>query len=152
MSLSRSPSPQPGGGWSSPGLHPDKSRSGSPTKSYCQLNGTPRGVTWASAQARSAKVSGYPAFSTRNQGFLQKHLRSLSWTLPQFNPGPVGKDYSDKEKLGRGRWPKLENLLAVLWRTIWRWRKRLSILAIIIMSIVLFFVTRKAQNEQRRSL
>lgn len=127
MSLSRSPSPQSGGGWSSPGLttpYDGTSRRSSPIRA----NGSANNVTWSTAQARSAQVR---AFNPRNQnqGFA-KHFRRFSNKLPYFN----SRDFSDKEKLGRGR-PSKSNaykLFALLGRVLWRFRQRFA--------IVLFFL------------
>jgi hypothetical protein len=142
MSLSRSPSPQRGGGWSSPGLTtPYNGTSGrsTPVKQYA--NGGPANVTWAAAQARSADVRGYPSFQPRNQGFFSRHLRRLSATLPHIN-------YSDKEKLGRGRWKlntntKLGRFLGWAGMIAWRMRLRLLIVGTFLLAILLFYVTRK---------
>lgn len=122
MSLSRSPSPQSGGGWSSPGLttpYDGTSRRASPARPYA--NGSANNVTWATAQARSAQVR---AFTPGNQGF-SRHFRKFSNKLPYFN----ARDYSEKEKLGRGR-PSASNpyeLLAFVGRVAWRVRQRFAI-------------------------
>ena len=124
--MSRSPSPQPGG-WSSPGLNaPDYN--GGRTSPYANGSSS-HNVTWASAQARSAEVKGYPAFTPRNQGFFGKHFRRISTSLP-FNHG-------DKEKLGRGR-PQnkvMRFLNAIAW-TVWRLRKRVAL----VLFVVFFFI------------
>jgi mannan polymerase II complex MNN10 subunit len=143
MSLSRSPSPQRAGGWSSPGLttpYNSTSRTASPARSYA--NGSANNVTWATAQARSAEIRGYPSFSPRNQGF-SRHFRRLSTKLPYFGSG----DYSDKEKLGRGRLSgpgagRLNGIMARIGRSIWRLRARFAIVLLIVLFYVLFWVTR----------
>ncbi|KAL9580694.1 MAG: hypothetical protein Q9212_004341 [Teloschistes hypoglaucus] len=122
MSLSRSPSPNKGGGWSSPGLAPrfdNLSGRSSPRKSY-QLNGGfgSKDVTWATAKARSDEVNGYPSFSTKNNGFFSRHARQISKSLPSFVNG------AEKEKLGRGRWlpnsgSRTGRILGFIGRTIW---------------------------------
>ncbi|KXL46973.1 glycosyltransferase family 34 protein [Acidomyces richmondensis BFW] len=104
MSLDRSPSPQAGGGWSSPGLSPPyeetNGRSRSPGKRYGALNG---GVTWATAKAKSDRVSrGYPRYQSQNEGFFSRHYRRISEGLPYFAHGGQ-EDRFAKEKLGRGR-------------------------------------------------
>ena len=154
MSLSRSPSPRRGGGWSSPGLtSPYDSVSGksSPRKTYSdlQLNGSASSdnVTWASAKARSEEVNGYPSFSTRNQGFFSRHARKISTSLPTFNMGGR-RNFSDKEKLGRGRWSPINNgragrFLTYMGRLIWRLRLRLGIVFGLMLAIILFYVTRE---------
>ena len=154
MSLSRSPSPRRGGGWSSPGLtspYDNPSGSASPRKAYgdTQMNGSASGenVTWAKAKARSEEVKGYPSFSTRNNGFFSRHARKLSTSLPTFRM-TGRRDFSDKERLGRGRWSQMGRsrtgrLLTYLGRMIWRLRLRLGILLAIILAVILFYVTRK---------
>jgi mannan polymerase II complex MNN10 subunit len=104
MSLSRSPSPQPGGGWASPGLtSPFGEGSGSttPRNAYRAHDGS--SVSWESAKAKTEGVNGYPSFSTHNNGFFNRHYRKISSSLPRFNMGS-DKSYAEKEKLGRGRW------------------------------------------------
>lgn len=92
MSLSRSPSPRPEGGWSSPGL---QSSSGSSTPGSGLL--TPSsGVSWAAAKAKSDEVRGYPSSSQRN-GFFSRSTRRIYSSLPRFSTGETG-DYTDKEK------------------------------------------------------
>jgi mannan polymerase II complex MNN10 subunit len=143
MSLSRSPSPQRGGGWSSPGLTtPYNGSSGRSTPMRSYANGSTASVTWASAQARSAEVKGYPSLSSHGQGnFLSRHFRKLSMTLPHLG-------YAEKEKLGRGRWrpnsnTKIGQAVAFLGRIIWRLRLRLAIVLGFVLCIILFYVTRK---------
>jgi mannan polymerase II complex MNN10 subunit len=99
MSLSRSPSPVPGGGWASPGLNINSGRS-----SPAHATGTP--VSWESAKLRNQGLngSGQPSFSTHNQGFFTRHMRRISSSLPRFNPNTNAK-YADKGKSGPGRWP-----------------------------------------------
>lgn len=142
MSLSRSPSPQRSGGWSSPGLttpYNSNSRRSSPIRSYA--NGSANNVTWATAQARSDQVR---SFSPRNQGF-SRHFSGLSSRLPYFN----SQNYSDKEKLGRGRWSssaaasRLHNILAFLGRVIWRLRLRFAAVLAFLLVVILFYATRE---------
>ena len=154
MSLSRSPSPRRGGGWSSPGLtspYDNLSGNAGPRTVYgdVQSNGASNGegVTWAKAKARSEEVKGYPSFSTRNNGFFSRHARKISTSLPTFRM-TGRRDFSDKERLGRGRWTRMSGsrtgrLLAFLGRTIWRLRLRMGILLAFILAIILFYVTRE---------
>ncbi|KAJ5703192.1 hypothetical protein N7488_010740 [Penicillium malachiteum] len=98
MSLSRSPSPHPGGGWSSPGLTPG---SGTSTpRGYSPSNLTPSGISWAAAKAKSDEVRGYPSFATRNSGFFSRQKHKLSARLPSFR----GSGYADKDAYGRAQW------------------------------------------------
>lgn len=127
MSLSRSPSPRRGGGWSSPGLTiaTGSSRGSSPPRGYHDTansstssgsgafhpNSSPiagagpgnGAVTWASAKAKSDRIAAYPSFSTRNNGFFSRQRRKISASLPRFRVNSM-LDYGEKEKLGRGRW------------------------------------------------
>ena len=149
MSLSRSPSPRPGGGWSSPGLaNPYATVSGrsSPAKTY-GLNAGTNTVTWESAKAKSNGVNGYPSFSTQGPGFFNRHMRTLSASLPRFNTGPE-KTYAEKEKLGRGRWmprdgTKLAKLRILILQTSRKAKIRLLIVTAFIFMIILFYMTRK---------
>ncbi|CAG8251427.1 unnamed protein product [Penicillium olsonii] len=70
MSLSRSPSPRPGGGWSTPGLI-------LATNAVSPGTFSPNGTSWASAKATPDGVRGYPSFSTRNAGFFSRHRDRL---------------------------------------------------------------------------
>lgn len=102
MSLSRSPSPRRGGGWSSPGLNADMShgkvRAASPniTSMNGGAAGSSGGLSWASAKERSARV--------KDGGWVR---RQLSLSLP----------FSEKEKLGRGR---SDGSFRALWTSDWR--------------------------------
>jgi mannan polymerase II complex MNN10 subunit len=150
MSLDRSPSPQQGGGWSSPGLNTPyeegtaRSRGSSPTKkSYGELNGGH--VTWASAKASSARVKGQASYQSQNQGFFSRHMRRISERLPYFAHGGQEDRYREKEKLGRGRgslwihqidWRELPKRIAFV---ISRRRKHVAMLISLILLIVLWF-------------
>jgi len=146
MSLSRSPSPRPGGGWASPGLSSQfgngEGRS-SPPKSF----GSNGSVTWESAKAKSAGVNGYPSFSTQNNGFFNRHYRNISNSLPRFNLGSE-KSYAEKEKLGRGRWsPKDGSRLGRLRNGLGRMSRKMKIRSLIaigfIFIVLVFYVSRK---------
>lgn len=98
-------------------------------------------VTWASAQARSAEVKGYPPFSIRNQGFFGRHFRRISQSLPHM-------PYNENDGYGRNKWrvntnTKYGRLLAMLWRNIWRLRRQIIVVLAIILSVVFFYVTRE---------
>jgi mannan polymerase II complex MNN10 subunit len=100
MSLSRSPSPHPNGGWYLKGLTDD-----SPLPSR-KVNGfASNDDQWASARARSKKVRGIPSIQTKSEGFFQRSRRKISEKLPTFNKyGPrTPHDWREAEKLGRGR-------------------------------------------------
>lgn len=96
MSLSRSPSPHPGGGWSSPGLTPGSGNSTPRGYSPSPASLSPSGISWAAAKAKSDEVRGYPSFSTRNSGFFSRQKHRISARLPSFRgqqPGYVDKDH-----------------------------------------------------------
>ena len=153
MSLSRSPSPRRGGGWSSPGLtnnYDNVSGPSSPRKSYGDIKmngsvGSSHGVTWESAQARTQEVNGYPSFSTRNNGFFARHARNISTSLPTFSSG--ARNYSSTEKLGRGRWlppggGSPASYLAHFGRMAWRFRLRVGLIVGFMLGLILFYTTR----------
>lgn len=108
MSLSRSPSPHPGGGWSSPGLTPG-SGSSTPTRGYSPNTLAPNtnskgNGAWAAAKAKSEEVRGYPSFATRNSGFFSRQKTKISNKLPSFNGHKSPHGYVDKDVYGRERW------------------------------------------------
>lgn len=158
MSLSRSPSPRPGGGWASPGLSSQFSgvngRGGSPHKGYGGLNGEPGAVTWESARAKTQGVhGGHPAYSSSNVGFFNRHMRSISNSLPSFNIGG-DRSYAEKEKLGRGRWAeggagngRIRPLVNKIARKL---RLRGIIALAIVLAITLFYTTRESALLARR--
>lgn len=102
MSLSRSPSPHPGGGWSSPGLTPG-SGSSTPARGYSP-NTLPSNSAWAAAKAKSEEVRGYPSFSTRNGGFFSRQKKIISSQFPSFRGHQSQHGYVDKDVYGRERW------------------------------------------------
>jgi mannan polymerase II complex MNN10 subunit len=97
MTLSRSPSPHPGGGWSSPGLVPASSTA-SPLPSPGTVS--PNAISWATAKAKSDEVRGYPSFSTRNSGFFSRQRHKISNRLPIFRR-LSSREYVDKDDYGR---------------------------------------------------
>ncbi|KAF1959077.1 hypothetical protein CC80DRAFT_523847 [Byssothecium circinans] len=141
LDMSRSPSPRPGG-WSSPGLNAPYD-TGGPSSPFG--NGNSQNVNWASAQAKSAEVKGYPGFTPRNQGFLGKHFRRISTSLP-FS-------YGEKEKLGRGRYQgnKVMQILNRIARNLWRLRRILGPVLLILLTYTLFYVTPLHRMYRRSS-
>ncbi|KAH6660033.1 galactosyl transferase GMA12/MNN10 family protein [Truncatella angustata] len=138
MSLSRSPSPVPGGGWSSPGLDINTSGRSSPARGPA---GNGHNVTWESARLKSQGVSGYPSFSTQNQGFFQRHMRRISSSLPTF---ATNHDYyAEKEKPARRNWnvPLAGRLRAITTRMSRKSKTRLAILGILLLCYMLFWIT-----------
>lgn len=151
MSLSRSPSPRPGGGWASPGLSsPFANVSGRSSPNKMQRGGgNGSSVTWESARAKSEEVNGYPSFSTKNNGFFNRHMRNLSNSLPHFHMGG-DKSYAEKEKLGRGRWvgsSKMARIRNSLARVSRKMRMRFMIVLGFVMMIILFYSTRKSTSS-----
>ncbi|KAA8648356.1 putative alpha-1,6-mannosyltransferase subunit [Aspergillus tanneri] len=105
MSVSRSPSPHPGAGWSTPGLTPG---SGSSTPRSGLLTPSslgPGGISWAAAKAKSDEVRKYPSFSTKNNGFFSRSKSQLYATLPRFRKNiGTSEGYVDKDEYyERGR-------------------------------------------------
>lgn len=145
MSLSRSPSPVPGGGWASPGLNINTSGRSSPAKA--SFSGPNSGsVTWESARLKSQGVSGYPSFSTQNQGFFTRNMRRISSSLPKFHT-PSDDRYPEKEKreLGRSRWkiPLLGRIRGIPARMSRKTKSRLAVLGVVLLCYLLFWITRK---------
>lgn len=106
-------------------------------------------MTWESARAKSEEVNGYPSFSTKNNGFFNRHMRNLSNSLPHFHMGG-DKSYAEKEKLGRGRWvgsskmARIRNTLARVSRKV---RIRFMIALAFVMMIILFYSTRRSTSS-----
>jgi mannan polymerase II complex MNN10 subunit len=143
MSLSRSPSPIPGGGWSSPGLDLPSGRS-SPAKMHFSSS-NPGTVTWESARMKSQGVTGYPSFSTQNQGFFTRNMRRISSSLPSFSiHEEMGS--AEKEKRRRAPWkiPLLGRAQLFVSRLSRVWKIRALLVMIIIACYILFYTTRKS--------
>lgn len=152
MSRSHSPLSRSGGGWSSPesnryGMTP--SGSSSPGRADGQqVKDGARGVTWASTPVRSEGVNGYPSFFGR-------HYRRLSESLPQFHIAGRGRNYAEKEKLGRGRWFPARgnfgsNLITYAGRILRRMRLRFLLVLMFLLFTVLFYVTRESPPGNER--
>lgn len=102
MSLTRSPSPRPGGGWLSTGLNPGSGRS-TPQNS---LHPPSQSDPWLAAKAKSDEIRGYPSFSTKNNGFFSRSRNRISSTLPKFRASsrsPKGYSEKDGSPYGYGR-------------------------------------------------
>ncbi|GJC80159.1 putative alpha-1,6-mannosyltransferase MNN10 [Colletotrichum liriopes] len=141
MSLSRSPSPIPGGGWASPGLTINTSGRSSPSRGFSASNGATS--PWETAKMRTAGMNGYPSFSTQNQGFFTRHMRRISSSLPRFNNE---SHYAEKEKLGRGSWaaqkvPLVGRIRSVFARMGRKMKLRLLILLLFSLAMVIFYNT-----------
>ena len=144
MSLSRSPSPIPGGGWSSPGL--DITSSGRSTPAKMTFSGPNVGaVTWESARVKSRGVTSYPSFSTQNQGFFTRHMRRISSSLPSFsNHNDNGATEKDKPRPARWRVPLLERIRNSWARIGRKWKVCALIATIVLACYILFYVTRES--------
>ena len=85
-------------------------------------------------------MKGYPGFTPRNQGFFSKHSRSISTSLPI--------SYGDKEKPGRGRYQGNNKIMQMLNRigwNLWRLRRSLGVVLLVVFGIIMFYATRKQQ-------
>ena len=132
MSLSRSPSPTPGGGWSSPGLNINGSGRSSP-KAFDSNGGASHSGDFS--RSRNTASSKYPSFSTQNQGFFTRHMRQLSSSLPRFNADPVvhGAPYTEKDKpVGGSR----NNLLGRIRLAYVRTNKKVKVRALVIFALL----------------
>jgi mannan polymerase II complex MNN10 subunit len=152
MSLDRSPSPRDVGGWSSPGLTPLADGSGRYSLDDfpgASTNGID--IAWSAVKKKNEMVNGHSAYKSRNGGFFNRHMRSLSNSLPRFN---ISGDYNytEKEKLGRGRWTsrdgtimsRLKNLIGNFTRKL---KLRYVFIIAIIFSYILFYSTRKSNTR-----
>ncbi|KAG8629237.1 hypothetical protein KVT40_003102 [Elsinoe batatas] len=96
--FSRSPSPNSGAGWATPTLSSPRQISRSTTPKM--HGGNSHDVNWASAQARSAQVNGYPKSPNGGAGlgFLGRVGRSVSQGLPLWT------EEARKDKYSHGSW------------------------------------------------
>lgn len=147
MSNSRSSSPAPGGGWSSPGLNTHSGRS-SPATAFPGITNGQQDL-WGSSRSKNMGNRGYPAFETQNQGFFQRHMRRISNSLPRFN---TNTNYEEKEKLQRGRWSpaqpgsllgRLRNMMARIGR---KSKLRMLIIFLLLFAIWLFYHSRTSHD------
>lgn len=154
MSLSRSPSPQRGGGWSTPGLT-DASDYGTPRqKDYGDLNGSAvNDIAWAAAKAKSSQVRNTPSFTTRNEGFFSRQKRKISATLPRFNNFSSDQKDWNAEKLGRGRWrpgvggrwSRLKTLVGNVLR-----KFKMLVVVMLLMALITLLWSKSSKCLQRR--
>lgn len=156
MSLSRSPSPRRGGGWSTPGLT-DESGHGTPRRrDYGDLNGsTSNDNAWAAAKAKSSQVRNTPSFTTRNEGFFSRQKRKISATLPRFNSFNSNQKDWNAEKLGRGRWRprgggKLSSLKTLLGNILRKFKFLIIVFALMALTTILWSKSSKLSRRQRR--
>ena len=155
MSLDHSPSREhDDGGWSSPGLSTPY-ENGDRGKTYGDLNGN--GVTWTKARAKSARVQGQEQ-SQQQQGFVARHYRRLSESLPYFAHGGQEDRFAEKEKLGRGRagganvagmgrgWRQVPRRAALL---VSRKRKYVALGLLVMLAVVMWFYERECAVERK---
>lgn len=142
MTLSRSPSPHPGGGWSSPGLVPASGTTSPNGPSPGSLS--PGGISWAAAKAKSDEVRGYPSFATRNSGFFSRQRHKISSRFPSFRR-LSSREYVDKDDYGRELKPAGSGcgLLGGLRMPVRRGRLRLLLAFLLVWIGYLFFWTSK---------
>lgn len=133
------------GGWSSPGLTDE-------SDSIRETNSSRNNVTWAAAKKKSELVNGGHRTFPKNtgSGFLNRHMRKLSNSLPRFNMGG-DYSYSEKEKLGRGRWnAKSGSVIDRFRNRVIQFVRKSKLRAMIILGVILFFIlymfTRKLQD------
>ena len=127
MSLPHTPSPSRGVHWSS---------NSSPTPPYRQTNG--HAVSWTAAKARSAKVNGFSPVPGGDQGFLGRHFRRLSLSLPRFN----GTRYNEKDKPIKNA-GFFRNLLSIIGRQLSHLKLGLVLILLVLASVILFYETRE---------
>lgn len=148
MSLSRSPSPLPAGGWSSPGLDINTSGRSSPSTAFPGSNGNQ--VVWESARIKNMGNGGYPSFATQNQGFFTRHMRRISNSLPQFN---TSTHYAEKEKLQKGKWApaqsvplygRIRNILARMGR---KSKLRALLVLLLLLATFIFYQSRTSRSR-----
>lgn len=152
MSLDHSPTFRTNGGWSSPGLNADghgrASMPSSPRR--IPLLDNHNEATWTSTQGKGGEIKGFSPIPQSSRFLPRKMFRQLSISLPRFNRGS-SKDYSAKEKLGRGRIPqtpreRLTCLGLILWRVVWRLRAAITLLLAISLVMALFYKTRRLHS------
>lgn len=155
MSLSRTPSPQPGGGWSTPGLT-DASDYDTPwRRDHGDLNGSgPNDLAWAAAKARSQGVRNTPSFTTRNEGFFSRQKRKISATLPRFNSSNADQKDWKAEKLGRGRWRpagdgRLSRLRTLVGNILRKFKLLIVMMVIIALMTILWSRSRKCLKRRQ---
>jgi mannan polymerase II complex MNN10 subunit len=153
MSLSRSPSPRADGGWSSPGLSSSFGEGSAldGSASAHRSNGNGNSVTWEGAKKKSAIING--GLSGPNGGFFNRHMRSISNSLPNFNMGGGEYSYAEKEKLGRGRWSSKDGtwhgrIRMGFWKAARKMKKRYLIFPVLLFLWMLFYVTRKSSGKR----
>ncbi|KAJ5425033.1 hypothetical protein N7465_000103 [Penicillium sp. CMV-2018d] len=151
MTLSRSPSPHPGGGWSSPGLIPASGTVSPNGPSPGSISpGTPGGISWAAAKAKSDEVRGYPSFSTRNGGFFSRQRHKISTRFHSVRR-LSSREYVDKDDFGR-EWKRSGSgcgLLGALRIPVRRGRFRLLLALLLVWVGYLFFWTSIIQTYRR---
>lgn len=146
MTLSRSPSPRQGGGWSSPGLIPGSGTVSPNGPSPGSMPpGTPGSISWAAAKAKSDEVRGYPSFTTRNGGFFSRQRHKISTrfhTVRRLS----SREYVDKDDFGR-EWKRSGSgcgLLGTLRVPARRGRFRVLLALLLVWIGYLFFWTSKS--------
>ncbi|KAJ2891535.1 glycosyltransferase family 34 protein [Zalerion maritima] len=147
MSLSRSPSPIPGGGWATPGLTINSSGRTSPAPAYAASSP----VNWEpTSRSRGNANNGYPSFSTQNRGFFHRHMRNISNSLPRFSiSAPNNPAYGEKEKLNRGRpsclgrfynkIPLVPRIIDAFWKSSRKFKARFFLAVLLFIGWIVFY-------------
>lgn len=141
MTLSRSPSPRPGGGWSSPALNA-AADAGSP--------GTfsPNEISWGSVKAISDETDGYPSFAPRNTGFFSRQRLKISTRLSTLWRGS-SHEYSEKDDHGP-KWRHTDcfrrNMCSLPGISTRRGRFRLLVRLLILWIVYLLFLSCKSRH------
>ena len=131
MSISRSPSPALGGGWSSPGLHTPSGQS-SPASS----------PMWDSSRIGvSPTVTTSNGYATNKGRSFLGRMRKLSTSLPRFRPGQDA--YVEKDKHGQpGGFRIVRGVRSIMTRMSRKFKLRLLFVLLMTLLIVLWYTTR----------
>ena len=158
MSIPSTPSPHLGETWSAEanGTEQGGSSGGSsPAVGYAHANGRSKTVTWSAAAAAvsGAGANGRVSYPANQPGFLGRHYRRFSGSLPRFRSWGNGRDFAQKEKLGRGRWLSADgnmrrNLTSIGARILRRMRLRFVVVLAFLLAVFLFYVTREWDRWQ----
>lgn len=154
MSLSRSPSPHRGGGWSTPGLADQSEHGNAQWTEYNNLNGT---TSRTAANTNTRSLQSMPSFSTRNEGFFSRQRRKISATLPRFNSFNTDQKDWNAEKLGRGRWRpasgiKWGSLKTLIGNILRKFKILLIVLVLIPLTTILWTKTSQYRSESVKQM
>ncbi|SPN96715.1 related to MNN10 Subunit of mannosyltransferase complex [Cephalotrichum gorgonifer] len=140
MPISRSPSPALGGGWSSPGLHTTSGRSSPISNPFTPTGPSQPWERMGPSKTTAAASHSYPANSGR--GFIGRHIRKLSSSLPQFRPSQ--HMYSSTDKPGRetsGKFRVVRGVRSILGRMSRKLKLRALFALFLVLLVVLWYET-----------